>query len=199
MTTENDYVTKIKNLMDELRIAREKIKDLENKQKKDEKTVKSQFDHMIKLQEKCRELKATATGGDGKGGLPIELDKEKQIDELKDKLLQAEKNKEIMQSARDSEINKNRMMRSRYEAQLKELNAKIEKLEVELREKTQESKIASTKIRELQSSGNGLPIKRENINLKPLKDEKTDRSGRLPSVGRTGTTERNRPMANTKT
>jgi hypothetical protein len=41
ITTENDYVTKIKNLMDELRIAREKIKDLESKQKKDEKTVKS--------------------------------------------------------------------------------------------------------------------------------------------------------------
>lgn len=41
MTTENDYVTKIKILMDELRIAREKIKDIETKQKKDEKTVKS--------------------------------------------------------------------------------------------------------------------------------------------------------------
>ena len=29
MTTENDYVSKIKNLMDELRLAREKVKDLE--------------------------------------------------------------------------------------------------------------------------------------------------------------------------
>jgi hypothetical protein len=42
--------------MDELRIAKEKIKDLEEKQKKDEKTMKSQFDHMMKLQEKCKEL-----------------------------------------------------------------------------------------------------------------------------------------------
>ena len=49
MTTENDYVSKIKNLMDELRLAREKVKDLEERQKKDEKTVKSQFEHMIKL------------------------------------------------------------------------------------------------------------------------------------------------------
>jgi chromosome segregation ATPase len=58
ITVENDYVNKIKSLMDELRIAKEKVKELENKQKKDEKTVKSQFDHMIRLQEKCKELKA---------------------------------------------------------------------------------------------------------------------------------------------
>jgi len=49
MTTENDYVTKIKTLMDELRIAREKVKELEARQKKDEKTLKGQFDHMNKL------------------------------------------------------------------------------------------------------------------------------------------------------
>lgn len=47
---------KIKSLMDELRIAREKVKDLEGNKKKDEKTLKGQFDHMNKLQEKCREL-----------------------------------------------------------------------------------------------------------------------------------------------
>jgi hypothetical protein len=35
--------------MDELRIAREKVKELEAKQKKDEKTLKGQFDHMNKL------------------------------------------------------------------------------------------------------------------------------------------------------
>jgi hypothetical protein len=106
MTTENDYVTKIKNLMDELRIAREKIKDLETKQKKDEKTVKSQFDHMIKLQEKCRELKSITNGGSdgaGKMSLPIDADKDKTIEELKEKLLSAEKNKEILQKATETE------------------------------------------------------------------------------------------------
>jgi hypothetical protein len=46
--------------------------------------------------------------------------------------------------------------------------AKMEKLEIELREKTQESKIASSKIRELQSSGNGLPVKRERETLQPI-------------------------------
>ena len=41
-------------------------------------------------------------------------------------------------------------------------------MEQELREKTQESKIASSRLRELQSSGNGLPVKREKQVLKPL-------------------------------
>lgn len=35
--------------MDELRAARERLKDLEDKVKKDEKTVKSQFEHMVRL------------------------------------------------------------------------------------------------------------------------------------------------------
>lgn len=64
---------------------------------------------------------------------------------------------------------------------MKEMTAKVEKLEQELREKTQESKIASSKIRELQSSGNGLPVKRESTTLKPLN---ANERGRLPSVGR---------------
>lgn len=62
MTTENDYVAKIKGLMDELRLAKERIKEMEEKMKKDEKTMKSQFEHMMKLQEKCKELKSQALG-----------------------------------------------------------------------------------------------------------------------------------------
>ena len=137
---------------------------MESKQKKDEKTVKSQFDHMIKLQEKCKELKASQMGG-AEGSklkpLPGFEDKDKIIEELKDKLLQAEKNKEILQRSIESEVKSSRIGRSRLEAANKELNLKLEKLEQELREKTQESKIASTRIRELQTSGNGLPVKRE--------------------------------------
>jgi hypothetical protein len=72
----------------------------------------------------------------------------------------------------------------RCDAQIKEMNAKMEKIEIELREKTQESKIASSKIRELQSSGNGLPVKRERETLKPINHQPGDKSQRLPSVGR---------------
>lgn len=49
ISNDNEYVAKIKTLMDELKYAKEKLKDLEEKQRKEEKTVKSQFDHMVKL------------------------------------------------------------------------------------------------------------------------------------------------------
>jgi TolA-binding protein len=103
MTTENDYVSKIKGLMDELRMAKEKIKEMEEKQKKDEKTMKGQFEHMMKLQEKCKELKSSIVGGGGGGGNNSEGetsgtlkkkkgssaldDRETMIADLKDKLL----------------------------------------------------------------------------------------------------------------
>lgn len=108
-------------------------------------------------------------------------EKNKQIDELTDKLLQAEKNKEILQKAAESEAKALRIAKARFAEKEKEMNAKMEKLEIELREKTQESKIASSKIRELQASGSGLPaVKRESVALKPLDQSK-----------RSGTTERN--------
>jgi hypothetical protein len=108
MTTENDYVSKIKNLMDELRMAKEKIKEMEEKQKKDEKTMKGQFEHMMRLQEKCKELKSSLVGGGAnsegetsavgkkkKSGSILD-ERESMIADLKDKLLQSEKNKEIL-------------------------------------------------------------------------------------------------------
>lgn len=136
--------------MDELRLAKEKIKELEEKQKKDEKTVKSQFEHMMRLQERCKDLKSQVTTGVVKHKpIPGIEDKDKTIDDLRDKLLQAEKNREIIQQSRDSEAKAARLIKGKLDAQIKELNIKIEKLEQELREKTQETRIASTKIREL--------------------------------------------------
>lgn len=63
--------------------------------------MKGQFEHMMKLQEKCKELKSSIIGGGdsesvpkkGKGSLD---DREKTLDDIKDKLLQSEKNKEIL-------------------------------------------------------------------------------------------------------
>lgn len=85
MTTENDYVSKIKALMDELRMAKETIKTMEEKQKKDEKTMKSQFEHMMKLQEKCKELKAQALGVAPTSGLGVAGVKAKPVGAPEDK------------------------------------------------------------------------------------------------------------------
>ena len=54
----NDYGIKIQSLMDELKKAREKISVLEERRQKEERTSKSQFEHMMKLEEKVKELKS---------------------------------------------------------------------------------------------------------------------------------------------
>jgi hypothetical protein len=41
ITNTNDYVQKVKNLMDELRWAKERIREVEEKSKRDDKTIKS--------------------------------------------------------------------------------------------------------------------------------------------------------------
>lgn len=57
MTSETDYPGKIKNLMEELRVAREKIITLDERVKREEKTAIQAQERMIQLEEKCRELK----------------------------------------------------------------------------------------------------------------------------------------------
>ncbi len=57
ITNTNDYVQKVKNLMDELRWAKERIREVEEKSKRDDKTIKSQHEHLIRLEEQCKSLK----------------------------------------------------------------------------------------------------------------------------------------------
>jgi len=153
--------------------------------------VKTQFDHMMKLQERCRELKASALGG-GDSKAALAGDPDKALEEHKEKLLTAERNKEILAKAAETEQRAHKLTKAKYEAQLKELNAKVERLEQQVREKEQESKIASSKLRELQASGTGLPAKRESVALKPI--------NRQPSVGgvrnsKAGKTQPSSPVA----
>ena len=58
MSSENDYVSKIKSLIEELKQTKDKLKDLEEKNRKDEKTNRSQFEHMIRLEDKCKLLQS---------------------------------------------------------------------------------------------------------------------------------------------
>jgi hypothetical protein len=48
----------MKSMMESLKISKDRIKDLEEKLRKEEKTNKNQFEHMMRLEEKCKELKA---------------------------------------------------------------------------------------------------------------------------------------------
>ncbi len=53
---ENEYTLKIQSLVEELRVAREKILKLEEKAAREEKNGSAAHDRMIALEEKCREL-----------------------------------------------------------------------------------------------------------------------------------------------
>jgi hypothetical protein len=43
-------------LIEELKNTKDKLKDVEDKTRKDDKTSRSQFEHMIRLEEKCKLL-----------------------------------------------------------------------------------------------------------------------------------------------
>lgn len=57
MSDQNEYTKKIKTLMEESRQYREKIRELEEKARREEKNMKSQFDHMMNLELKYKDLK----------------------------------------------------------------------------------------------------------------------------------------------
>lgn len=58
ISNETDQPGKLRHLQEELRIGKERIKELEEKCRKEEKSSMQIHEYMIKLEENCRELKA---------------------------------------------------------------------------------------------------------------------------------------------
>ena len=58
ITNENEYPNKIRNLMEELRVAREKIISLDERVKREEKSSIQAQERMVQVEELCREYKA---------------------------------------------------------------------------------------------------------------------------------------------
>lgn len=57
ISNQNDTQIKLEGALSELKKAREKISLLEERRLREERTSKSQFEHMIKLEDKIKELK----------------------------------------------------------------------------------------------------------------------------------------------
>jgi hypothetical protein len=57
MSNEYEYPAKIKQLVEEIRFAKDKIKELEEKSRKDSKTAMMALEYRVKLEEACRDLK----------------------------------------------------------------------------------------------------------------------------------------------
>ena len=57
MSNEFEYPQKIKQLVEEVRWAKDKIKELEEKSRRDFKSTQIALEYRVKLEEVCRELK----------------------------------------------------------------------------------------------------------------------------------------------
>eukprot|EP00347_Sterkiella_histriomuscorum_P006842 403351223 len=160
--------------LDELKAALNKIRDLEEKRVKDEQTHKKQFDHMIKLEEKIKQLNGT---------VPKKQDQDfteivKQVDDLTNILQQVERAKEIAEKQRDQEIKKFKKLKKDTDTEISQLKSENDKLSRLVREKDQEGRLASSKLREIQKTvKHGI--------LSPLNDNTLDR-GRSPNYSSTG-------------
>ncbi len=62
MTNENDYPQKIKNLMEELRVSRDRVIQLDERLKREEKSSIQLQERMVQLEEKCRSYKEKIKG-----------------------------------------------------------------------------------------------------------------------------------------
>jgi hypothetical protein len=59
---ENDYPAKIKSLVDDLKLARDKIKDYEERYRVSEKISKANQETVVRKEEMCRDLKSQLKG-----------------------------------------------------------------------------------------------------------------------------------------
>ena len=57
LNKEGEYDAKIGELGDELRVAKENLRKLQFKYREDEKVMKSQHEHLVMLEEKCRKMR----------------------------------------------------------------------------------------------------------------------------------------------
>eukprot|EP00347_Sterkiella_histriomuscorum_P007381 403349157 len=146
ITNQNDYNMKIKNLMDELKVTKEKYKEVDEKQRREEKTNRSQFEQVIRLEEKCKELKAQNQALISGGQIQLkpitkqDLDeKDKQIEELKSQLQSMQKNIELFERVRDSDHVKMMQLKKKHEIQIQDLISQLEFLGRGYKEKDQEN------------------------------------------------------------
>ncbi|CDW91577.1 UNKNOWN [Stylonychia lemnae] len=149
-----------KSLTDEVRLANGRIRELEERKLKDEQLNKKQFDHIIKLEEKIKELREQISSSNKnnpmaqlkQSQIPQDKDLEKLADELQSKLMQAERQREIAEKARDQEVKKSKKMTKQLQDQINQLQTQLEASQRQIREKEQEGRLASSKLREIQKN-----------------------------------------------
>ena len=202
----NTYPEKIKNLRNELRVNKEKLKELVSKEKKEEKTLAGQHERCVDLENKIRKLfeliKAKKKEGEAEEkskkieGNELEVN-EFLVKDLQEQIARAESEKAEKEGKLKKRIKE-------LETQIREKKHHLEMLKIKVREKEQESRISLMRITEAkklvkhnqlrpirQRSGNTTPGK---IALSPI----TKSTENLGVAEGTEGTERRRSSTNQK-
>eukprot|EP00826_Nyctotherus_ovalis_P058217 TRINITY_DN7988_c0_g2_i4.p1 TRINITY_DN7988_c0_g2~~TRINITY_DN7988_c0_g2_i4.p1 ORF type:complete len:483 (-),score=190.78 TRINITY_DN7988_c0_g2_i4:238-1686(-) len=143
MINEKDLKKKRDQLREELRAKKNEYKEKQNLLRKQEKQMKEQHETYISLEEKCRKLQGLIN--EKKAGITPDHTKAVTEDDV-NKLEDSIKNLERIQA---EEKRKYKQMITTQENKIKELNAQLDTLSLELKQKDQECKLNSLKIKEL--------------------------------------------------
>lgn len=115
--------------MDELRASKDKVQMLLEKQRKEESTNRSQFEHMMKLQEKLKDLQYSQQPAQATKihSAPVTIEAlTKEKDELSNQLNEAQKNIDLITKAREVDQKRHKQIFKQMKGQIGELEAKVD-------------------------------------------------------------------------
>lgn len=134
-----------KIMKSELKFLTMKNKQLEEKLKIQEVKSDNQFEHIVKLEEKCKTLKEACKGQIPKDKSSSNL-KMQELTEVFEKLT---KKYGILQHSKETDSKKHLNLKSGYEKKLKTLYDRISQLEGELIEKEKENRLHAMKVKDM--------------------------------------------------
>lgn len=132
---------KVSILKNEIKFLTSKLKQLEEKLKISEAKENSQFEHIVKLEEKCRNLKESNQPRPASTKKPSE----KNTEELKN----LERKLQVLAHSKETESKRFSNLKADYERKVKALQDRVEILEAEVKEKEKENRLHAMKVKDV--------------------------------------------------
>ena len=199
----NTYPEKIKNLRNELRTNKDRLKELVKKEKKEERTLAGQHERCVDLEKKIRNIfeliKAKKKEGETEEKSKKNEENEFEVNEFLLKDIQ-----EQISRAESEKIEKEGKLKKRIkelETQIREKRHHLEMLKIKVREKEQESRISLMRIAEAKKlvKHNQLrPMRQRSGNTTPGKIALSPIAKSTENLGVAEGTERRRSSTNQK-
>jgi hypothetical protein len=150
MSNEEEFQAKMRTLVDELRVWKEKVKKLESQQDKEEQTRKFQSEKIVQVQEENKKYQTVIDQLKLKKGI---VDQEKLAQEehvMKEADLERlEQEKMALEKQVTEEDKRHRLELRKWERKIKESEQRLDSFNKELKEKEQENRISKLKIKEM--------------------------------------------------